>query len=373
MPAASQASKATEASTMTTTARWFTASLLGPILFLGASSGAWAAPPPAPAIPAADAPIGRTPPRLSYVDGEVSFWRPGASNWAPAQVNTPLAAGDETYTGNRGNLELQIGARAFVRAWGDTQLGFVNQEPDFLQFRVTAGHVSLDLRGVEPGRTVEIDTPTAAFTVDAPGYYRVDVSPERTAFITRRSGRATMTVAGGSAVAIAPSEEVVLDGATTPRVQSFVAPPLDVWDSWNYARTDELIDSMSARYVPAGVYGVDDLDHYGAWRVVPTYGAVWVPREVATGWAPYSTGRWVADPQYGWTWVDAAPWGWAPYHYGRWVYVDGYWACARTPSAGAPCTRRAWPTSTCAGSSRFTGGCASHPMRPASSPPAGPR
>jgi len=321
---------------MTTTARWFTASLLGPILFLGASSGAWAAPPPAPAIPAADAPIGRTPPRLSYVDGEVSFWRPGASNWAPAQVNTPLAAGDETYTGNRGNLELQIGARAFVRAWGDTQLGFVNQEPDFLQFRVTAGHVSLDLRGVEPGRTVEIDTPMAAFTVDAPGYYRVDVSPERTAFITRRSGRATMTVAGGSAVAIAPSEEVVLDGATTPRVQSFVAPPLDVWDSWNYARTDELIDSMSARYVPAGVYGVDDLDHYGAWRVVPTYGAVWVPREVATGWAPYSTGRWVADPQYGWTWVDAAPWGWAPYHYGRWVYVDGYWAWAPGPLGARP-------------------------------------
>ena len=321
---------------MTTTARWFTASLLGPILFLGVSSGAWAAPPPAPAIPAADAPIGRTPPRLSYVDGEVSFWRPGASNWAPAQVNTPLAAGDETYTGNRGNLELQIGARAFVRAWGDTQLGFVNQEPDFLQFRVTAGHVSLDLRGVEPGRTVEIDTPMAAFTVDAPGYYRVDVSPERTAFITRRSGRATMTVAGGSAVAIAPSEEVVLDGATTPRVQSFVAPPLDVWDSWNYARTDELIDSMSARYVPAGVYGVDDLDHYGAWRVVPTYGAVWVPREVATGWAPYSTGRWVADPQYGWTWVDAAPWGWAPYHYGRWVYVDGYWAWAPGPLVARP-------------------------------------
>src|SRR2546422_2522868 len=207
MPAASRASKATEASTMTTTTRWFTASLLGPILFLGARRGRGAPPPRAPAFPAADAPIGRTPPRLSYVDGEVSFWRPGASNWAPAQVNTPLAAGDETYTGNRGNLELQIGARAFVRAWGDTQLGFVNQEPDFLQFRVTAGHVSLDLRGVEPGRTVGIDTPNAAVPGDGPGYYRVDVSPERTAFITRCSGRATMTVAGGSAVGVGPRGE----------------------------------------------------------------------------------------------------------------------------------------------------------------------
>src|SRR5438309_8044024 len=336
MPAGDRPSNDSEAPAMTTTTRRCTASLLGLLLVFSASSSARAAAPPSPAGADTVASIGRTPPRLSYVEGEVSFWRPGAADWAPAQINTALVPGDETYTGNRGNLELQIGARAFVRAWGDTQLGLVNQEPDFLQFRVTAGHVSLDLRGVEPGRTVEIDTPMAAFTVDAPGYYRVDVSPERTAFITRRSGRATMTVAGGSAVAIAPSEEVVLDGATTPRVQSFVAPPLDVWDSWNYARTDELIDSMSARYVPAGVYGVDDLDHYGAWRVVPTYGAVWVPREVATGWAPYSTGRWVADPQYGWTWVDAAPWGWAPYHYGRWVYVDGYWAWAPGPIVARP-------------------------------------
>src|SRR3989442_3505031 len=166
MPAASRASKATEAFAMTTTARRFTACLLGLILFLGASSGAWAAPPPAPAIPTADAPIGRTPPRLNYVDGEVSFWRPGAPNWAPAQVNTPLAAGDETYTGNRGNLELQIGARALLRAWGDTQLGLVNPEPDFPQVRGAAGHGSLDLPRQGPGRTGAIDTAVAAIPVD---------------------------------------------------------------------------------------------------------------------------------------------------------------------------------------------------------------
>jgi uncharacterized protein DUF6600 len=322
---------------MTTTTRRFTASLLGLLLVFGASSSARAAAPPAPAAgPDTASTIGRTPPRLSYVDGEVSFWRPGAADWAPAQINTALVPGDETYTGNRGNLELQVGARAFVRGWGDTQLGLVNQEPDFLQLKVTAGHVSLDLRSVEPGHTVEIDTPAAAFTIDAPGYYRVDVSPERTTFITRRSGRATMTPAGGQAVAIAPSEEIVLESAPAPSIQSFVAPALDVWDTWNYTRTEELIDSMSARYVPAGVYGVDDLDHYGAWRVVPTYGPVWVPSAVATDWTPYSTGHWVADPYYGWTWVDDAPWGWAPYHHGRWVNVDGYWAWAPGPIVARP-------------------------------------
>src|SRR5262245_6923982 len=141
---------------MTTIAQRSLALLLGLVLTLGplAASAAAQAPappgvPPAPApgaqAPGSDGPIGRTPPRLSYVNGEVSYWRPGAADWAPAQINTAMAPGDETYTGNGGNLELQVGARAFVRAWGDTQLGLVNQEPDFVQLKVTAGHVSLDL------------------------------------------------------------------------------------------------------------------------------------------------------------------------------------------------------------------------------------
>ena len=280
--------------------------------------------------------IGRTPPRLSYADGEVSYFRPGAQDWAPAQVNTALAPGDELYTGNRGNLELQVGARAFVRAWGDSQLGLVNHEPDFLQIKVTSGHVSLDLRSVDPGRTIELDTPHAAFTIERAGYYRVDVTETGSSFVTRRSGQATMTPAGGQAVAIAASEEVVLEGTPTPTVRSYVAPELDIWDRWNYARTDDLIDAISSRYVSAGVYGVDDLDHYGDWRVVPTYGSVWVPQSVPAGWAPYSTGRWVLDPYYGWTWVDTAPWGWAPYHHGRWVFVSGYWAWAPGPVVVRP-------------------------------------
>ena len=280
--------------------------------------------------------IGRTPPRISLIEGEVSFWRPGAEDWTPGQVNTPLAPGDELYTGHGGNLELQVGNRAFVRAWGDTQVGVANQEPDFLQIKVTAGHVSLDLRTVDQGHTVELDTPSAAFTIERAGYYRIDVDADRTSFITRRAGRATMTPASGQPLAVAASEEVVLEGAPTPTAQSYVAPELDTWDRWNYARTDELLESISARYMPAGVYGANDLDHHGNWRVVPQYGSIWVPEGVPAGWAPYSTGRWVSDPLYGWTWVDTAPWGWAPYHYGRWVFIDGFWAWAPGPLVARP-------------------------------------
>jgi len=76
-----------------------------------------------------------------------------------------------------------------VRAWADTQLGIANLEPDFVQLQVTTGYLSLDLRRLDPGLTVEVNTPHAAFTIEHAGYYRINVAERRTSFITRRGGR----------------------------------------------------------------------------------------------------------------------------------------------------------------------------------------
>ncbi len=271
-----------------------------------------------------------SPLRLSYVAGEVSFSRYGAEDWVEARLNTPLAAGDALYVGRDSDLELQMGSRAFVRADDDTQLTLVNQTADFVQFKVTSGRVSFDLRTLPAGYSVEVDTPNTVFTIDRTGYYRVDVDGD-VHFITRRGGRAIMVPAGGQAMSIHPSEEIVVKGSTVARAETYVAPELDRWDRWNYDRTDGLVDAVSERYLPSGIAGAYDLDHYGRWRVVAEYGPVWVPDAVAPGWAPYSTGRWVWDPYYQWTWIDDAPWGWAPFHYGRWVYLSGYWAWAPGP------------------------------------------
>jgi hypothetical protein len=258
------------------------------------------------------------PPRLSYLDGPVSFWRPGAEQWTPAQLNIPLAPGDQLHTGHQGTVELQVGGRAFVRAWGDSALGVIDQAGDSLHLKVADGHVVADLRAVEPGGILHIETPGAIFTLDRAGYYRVDVSPQATSLTTRRDGQARTTR--------------IEAGAT----RTIAAPALDAWDRWNQARTDELIQAASARYVGDGVYGVRDLDEHGDWRVLPTYGAVWVPRGAPAGWAPYTTGRWVWDPRFGWTWVDTAVWGWAPFHHGRWVYLDGVCAWAPGPMVARP-------------------------------------
>src|SRR5262245_64560881 len=81
------------------TSRQVVAALLALSMLAGTPAPAWrslaqAAPaePPAPPAPG-DAPAAAeapdvTPPRISYINGQVSFWRPGADDWTPAKVNT---------------------------------------------------------------------------------------------------------------------------------------------------------------------------------------------------------------------------------------------------------------------------------------------
>ena len=317
--------------------RRLTAALLAVAMLMGspALAGAQAPPPPGTTAPTAgdDA---TTPARISYMHGEVSFWRPGAEDWTPATVNTPLAPGDVLYTGSAGNVEIQIGPRSFVRAAEGTQIGLDNQDPDFIQFRVTSGHAAMDLHEVAPGNAVELDTPNAAFTIERAGYYHVDVAPDGASFRTHRGGSATMTPEGGAPATIGANQQVVVTGTDAPRVSLGPAPELDAWDRWGTQRSDAVAQSMSIRYVGSGVYGAETLDRYGSWRTVDTYGSVWVPSGVAPGWVPYSTGRWIWDPRFGWTWLDTEPWGWAPYHYGRWVFVGSYWAWAPGPVVVRP-------------------------------------
>ena len=71
-----------------------------------------------------------------------------------------------------------------------------------------------------------------------------------------------------------------------------------------------------------GLY-YDELSPYGDWVDDTEYGYAWCPRNVGSGWRPYSDGRWV-DSDYGWTWASDEPFGWATYHYGRWALDSRY-------------------------------------------------
>jgi len=192
------------------------------------------------------------------------------------------------------------------------------------------------VREIPAGHTVEIDTPNAAFTIERKGYYHVDLAEDTTSFRAHRGGAATVTPAAGAATTVGANQQVAVTGAETPTVETSAAPPLTAWDRWNNQRTTYVIQPTNAQNVSPGVYGTEELAQHGTWRTEENYGPVWAPASVPPGWVPYSTGRWIWDPRFGWTWLDAAPWGWAPYHYGRWVFVRGYWGWAPGPVVVRP-------------------------------------
>ncbi len=268
------------------------------------------------------------PLRLSYIDGQVSLLRSGAANWAEARINTPLASGDVLYTADASMFELQGARHMYIRADGGTELTLAEQAPDFVRVNIRSGRIAIGLPGLPDGNTVEIDTPNAAFTLDRPGYYRTDVEQD-VRFSVRRGGHALMAFNEGGSVSVLSSYEVTVPKSAQPEIHAAAEP--DAWDRWNYERSDALADAKSRRYVPAEIAGAEDLDRYGDWRDIEDYGPVWVPQGEPAGWVPYSSGHWIWDPYYRWTWVDDAPWGWAPFHYGRWVNLSGSWCWAPGP------------------------------------------
>ncbi|MCW5891348.1 MAG: hypothetical protein KIT14_12460, partial [bacterium] len=304
----------------------------GPVVL--AVAVALAAPSPVRAQPARSE--GPTPPRLARADGTVSFWRTGAEDWAPAQVNTPLAAGDRLYASGRSQFEIELAARAVVRGGADTEVAVASLETGYLQLEVTSGQAALDFQRLPEGQRVEVDTPNGVFLIDRAGYYRVDVTSE-TRFVVRRGGEAYVVPAGGAETPLGDGRQIVLSGSDPARVALAAAPAPDAFDAWNDARFAALpAQPRSTQHVAASVAGADDLDRYGTWESSADYGQVWVPQDVGPDWAPYTTGRWVYDPYYDWTWVDDAPWGWAPYHYGRWVNTGAYWGWAPGPVVARP-------------------------------------
>jgi len=92
--------------------------------------------------------------------------------------------------GSNANFEVQFGSRSFVRADENSQLSLPQQQERLIQFKVTSGRVSFDMRTLEPGLTVEVSTPNAVFVIEHAGYYRLGVGSPDTHFITRRGGEA---------------------------------------------------------------------------------------------------------------------------------------------------------------------------------------
>jgi hypothetical protein len=270
-----------------------------------------------------DDPPGRVA-RLSNMYGSVSYSPGGEDAWSGALRNRPVIRGDRLWTDRDGRAELQFGGGT-MRMSHDTSFEILELDDRTMQMQVSQGTVDLRLRRVSTGHAYEIDTPTLAFVATRRGRYRVEVDPD--------GQSTTVVVFEGEGTAFGDDAHFPLHGgdavvfydADLRDYEQIDVPRLDAFDRYVNDRDRRWERSVSARYVGADVIGYADLDDYGDWGTHDDYGAVWYPRRVGAGWAPYREGHWAWQEPWGWTWVDDQPWGFAPSHYGRWAFISSRW------------------------------------------------
>ncbi len=276
--------------------------------------------------------------RISDVSGELFLaTAERANDWAPIGRNYPVTSGDNLWIGASGRAEVDFGAGRFWMA-GDSNLQVVALDERQLALFVASGQIIVQVRTLDPGEVASVETPNTRIDIVRPGHYRIDVLPDlQRTVLSVRDGEAGVAFAGGVQQALA-GQQVSVSGDNGTQIAIRNGFGSDAFDAWSVARGQRYDASQALNYVAPDMVGARDLDDYGTWENLPSYGAVWFPTTVAVGWAPYRFGDWAWVAPWGWTWVDSAPWGYAPSHYGRWAWVGGRWGWC----PGARIARAAW-------------------------------
>jgi hypothetical protein len=259
--------------------------------------------------------------RLAELQGSVWFYDTEAAEWVAAEHNRPLTTGDRLATDGNARAELRIGSTT-LRLAGATEVELLQLDDERVRVQLHDGLLALRLQTHEAAREFELVTAEGRFQPESAGRYRLD-RVDAISRVTVWSGQLSFD-APGNAVSLGSGQraDVWYDGRSQ---YTMIQPQHDAFAEEVAAseRADE--GSVAATYVSPEMTGGEDLDRYGRWENDPEYGALWVPRAVEPGWAPYRFGHWIWVRPWGWTWVDDAPWGFAPFHYGRWVHRRNVW------------------------------------------------
>jgi hypothetical protein len=239
-------------------------------------------------------------------------------------LNWPVVAGTRLTTGPAGRAELRIGSMS-LRLDADTTLAVPRLDDEAVQLVLEGGVITVTVRNPEWLPELDLTTPRARVDLLEPGRYRIEARPAATRLAVRE-GLARLA-AGRMVFVVRAGEAGELSGEPYAGF-ALVGAPFTAFDEWSTARDREQAAPQAARIASPEMTGIESLDAFGRWNSVESYGEVWFPSSVPSGWAPYSQGQWAWIAPWGWTWLDAAPWGFAPFHYGRWVLIGGNWGWA---------------------------------------------
>jgi hypothetical protein len=282
------------------------------LLLLAAGVLAWADPP------------GRVG-RIADLRGTVWIYDADQGEWIGAQRNRPLTSGDRLATEGDARAELHIGSIT-MRMGGGADLQFLQLDDQRVRVHLEKGGMAARLRTPGTAGEFEVETEEGRFTPAGAGHFRIDRDrDEEVSAATSWEGEMRFE-STDSALAIPSGQRAEFWKEAGVTHYDWASSPQDALADWAISADRQERQTMSAsRYVSPEMTGWDDLDRYGQWDQHAEYGSVWIPAQVAPGWAPYRYGQWVWMNPWGWTWVDDAPWGFAPFHYGRWFWWRERW------------------------------------------------
>lgn len=279
--------------------------------------------------------------RLSALAGDVRWFDRDNGTWvastdAKPLRNWPLAPGDRLRTGAGGRAELRIGSTT-LRLGADAELWLPRLDEQAVLLHLQAGSLAVRLAEVDRDGfgPVEMLTREGRWLPQRPGHYRLDRERDATQASSWRGELRFESRDSALGITAGRRADLWQDAGGSTRY-AWAGIERDGFADW-VARDERQDDApVSARYVPPGMTGWQDLDRHGDWIEEPQHGMVWQPRVVAPGWTPFHEGRWAYVAPWGWTWIDAAPWGFAPFHYGSWLTVGGRWSWSPGPRHQPP-------------------------------------
>ncbi|MDP8244937.1 MAG: hypothetical protein P9L94_12695 [Candidatus Hinthialibacter antarcticus] len=262
--------------------------------------------------------------RISAIEGSASLWTDDENEWQAVDVNSPVLGGDRVYAGVGSLVEIQLGDDVFVRLNEQTYISLPYLEEDFVRIEVEQGSVNVNAKETEYDRPpLEVMASTFLATMDEPANVRFDVQPTGAEIAVQR-GRLNVNIDKERFIRVERGEKLIAPRADPDTYTKMPISPADAFDKWVDIRDAATATISREPQVSTRISGYQDLDRYGEWVNVPTYGTVWRPATSTVDWAPYREGYWTWRYRHGWVWVSYEPWGWAPYHYGRWVHTNRY-------------------------------------------------
>ncbi len=272
--------------------------------------------------------------RVKFVRGESFVNRSYNEGVEEATVNLSIFEGDSAGTTD-GRMEIYLGKLNYLRLDSDTEVKFVNV-PELRRTKTTLylkkGGIYLDISNLDDEKDIVVQTEDCGFFVLKRGLYRINASENGKTEIYVYNGLAEVAGNDYHRNVRENQKTVMRNGGVIERPFYFYATNEDDFDDWNKTRMGsyEHQKYSTARYLNEGFEDQEyELTRSGRWEYNSEYSTnVWMPYNISSSWRPYSNGRWVWHPVYGYVWNSYDTWGHYTHHYGRWHWsnMNGwYW------------------------------------------------